>query len=94
MISQGASKVSHLINLILHSSLSMSNYKLFHPQTQAKACMHPYCLYFVQVNISLVVNDSEAEQCVRALHEAFFESEHSELEKEYKNGNGSVAKLS
>ncbi|KAE8672446.1 Aspartokinase 3 [Hibiscus syriacus] len=28
-----------------------------------------------KVNISLVVNDNEAEQCVRALHSAFFESE-------------------
>ncbi|GMI76858.1 hypothetical protein like AT5G14060 [Hibiscus trionum] len=28
-----------------------------------------------KVNISLVVNDNEAEQCVRALHAAFFESE-------------------
>ncbi|XP_047173246.1 aspartokinase 2, chloroplastic-like isoform X1 [Vigna umbellata] len=33
-----------------------------------------------KVNISLVVNDSEAEQCVRALHSVFFESELSELE--------------
>ncbi|WJX66049.1 Adenylate kinase isoenzyme 1, variant 2 [Trifolium repens] len=47
-----------------------------------------------KVNISLVVNDSEADQCVRALHEAFFESEYSELPKEYTNGNGSVAKSS
>ncbi|KAL2334258.1 hypothetical protein Fmac_015471 [Flemingia macrophylla] len=45
-----------------------------------------------KVNISLVVNDSEAEQCVRALHSAFFESgEISELEKDYKNRNGFVA---
>ncbi|GAA0170865.1 amino acid kinase [Lithospermum erythrorhizon] len=28
-----------------------------------------------KVNISLIVNDSEAEQCVRALHSAFFESD-------------------
>ncbi|XP_004515405.1 aspartokinase 2, chloroplastic-like isoform X2 [Cicer arietinum] len=47
-----------------------------------------------KVNISLVVNDSEAEQCVRALHEAFFENEFSELQMEYTNGNGSVDKLS
>ncbi|CAJ1953353.1 unnamed protein product [Sphenostylis stenocarpa] len=33
-----------------------------------------------KVNISLVVNDSEAEQCVRALHSVFFESKFSELE--------------
>ncbi|KAI4348380.1 hypothetical protein L6164_009110 [Bauhinia variegata] len=42
-----------------------------------------------KVNISLVVNDSEAEQCVRALHSAFFESELSELEIEYQSANGS-----
>ncbi|GKV26025.1 hypothetical protein SLEP1_g35386 [Rubroshorea leprosula] len=31
-----------------------------------------------KVNISLIVNDNEAEQCVRALHTAFFESDTSE----------------
>ncbi|KAK4272241.1 hypothetical protein QN277_020825 [Acacia crassicarpa] len=41
-----------------------------------------------KVNISLVVNDSEAEQCVKALHSTFFESE------EYAFGNGSVPALS
>ncbi|KAF7819349.1 inducer of CBF expression 2 [Senna tora] len=37
-----------------------------------------------KVNISLVVNDNEAEQCVRALHAAFFESQlsDSELQKQ------------
>ncbi|KAE9619774.1 putative aspartate kinase [Lupinus albus] len=47
-----------------------------------------------KVNISLVVNDSEAEQCVRALHSVFFESELFQLNKEHKTGNGSVAALS
>ncbi|CAL0323316.1 unnamed protein product [Lupinus luteus] len=47
-----------------------------------------------KVNISLVVNDSESEQCVRALHSAFFETEFSDLEKEYLSGNGSVPALS
>ncbi|OIV90042.1 hypothetical protein TanjilG_21174 [Lupinus angustifolius] len=47
-----------------------------------------------KVNISLVVNDNEAEQCVRALHSVFFESELSQLNKEHKTGNGSVAALS
>jgi aspartate kinase len=28
----------------------------------------------IQVNISLVVNDSDAKQCVQALHSAFFEN--------------------
>ncbi|XP_022895028.1 aspartokinase 2, chloroplastic-like isoform X1 [Olea europaea var. sylvestris] len=39
-----------------------------------------------KVNISLIVNDSEAEQCVRALHSSFFESDISELV----SGNGSI----
>ncbi|XP_050384383.1 aspartokinase 2, chloroplastic-like isoform X2 [Argentina anserina] len=33
-----------------------------------------------KVNISLVVNDNEAEQCVRALHQAFFEGSFTEVE--------------
>ncbi|KAJ4822718.1 Adenylate kinase 2, mitochondrial [Turnera subulata] len=33
-----------------------------------------------EVNISLIVNDDEAEQCVRALHSVFFESDISELD--------------
>ncbi|KAH7518963.1 hypothetical protein FEM48_Zijuj09G0227200 [Ziziphus jujuba var. spinosa] len=40
-----------------------------------------------KVNISLIVNDSEAENCVCALHQAFFESNISELKK----SNGSVS---
>ncbi|XP_047323935.1 aspartokinase 2, chloroplastic-like isoform X2 [Impatiens glandulifera] len=32
-----------------------------------------------KVNISMIVNDSEAEQCVRALHLAFFENDQPEL---------------
>ncbi|CAI9763096.1 unnamed protein product [Fraxinus pennsylvanica] len=43
-----------------------------------------------KVNISLIVNDSEAEQCVRALHTAFFESDISELVSGPKSGNGSI----
>ncbi|GAB2229842.1 hypothetical protein Drorol1_Dr00014098 [Drosera rotundifolia] len=38
-----------------------------------------------KVNISLVVNDSEAEQCVTSLHSAFFETDPSQLE-----GNGGL----
>ncbi|KAM7509318.1 hypothetical protein LguiA_019771 [Lonicera macranthoides] len=41
-----------------------------------------------KVNISLIVNDSEAEQCVRALHSTFFENDISELVQEYKIENG------
>ncbi|KAF8013075.1 hypothetical protein BT93_I1063 [Corymbia citriodora subsp. variegata] len=44
-----------------------------------------------KVNISLIVNDDEAEQCVRALHSAFFESDLPELDHGYGNGNGSAA---
>uniref|UniRef100_A0A5B7AAX6 aspartate kinase n=1 Tax=Davidia involucrata TaxID=16924 RepID=A0A5B7AAX6_DAVIN len=47
-----------------------------------------------KVNISLIVNDSEAEQCVRALHSAFFESDLSELVWECELENGSVSKMS
>ncbi|KAL2529261.1 Aspartokinase 3 [Forsythia ovata] len=43
-----------------------------------------------KVNISLIVNDSEAEQCVRALHSAFFESDISELVSGPKSGNGFI----
>ncbi|KAF8400061.1 hypothetical protein HHK36_015936 [Tetracentron sinense] len=44
-----------------------------------------------KVNISLIVNDSEAEKCVRALHSTFFESALSELDLEagYENGSAS-----
>ncbi|KAH1030217.1 hypothetical protein J1N35_046136 [Gossypium stocksii] len=34
-----------------------------------------------KVNISLIVHDNEAEQCVRALHSTFFESDLSELDQ-------------
>lgn len=48
-----------------------------------------------QVNISLIVNDSEAEQCVKALHRYFFESDGTAsepiLDGEY--GNGSAPPL-
>ncbi|XP_009781446.1 aspartokinase 2, chloroplastic-like isoform X2 [Nicotiana sylvestris] len=47
-----------------------------------------------KVNISLIVNDSEAEQCVRALHKTFFESDLSELVWENGSGNGHVTPLS
>lgn len=46
-----------------------------------------------QVNISLVVDDDEAEQCVRALHSAFFESEFPKLDAQSMNGNGSASGL-
>ena len=45
----------------------------------------------LQVNISLVVHDSEAKQCVQALHSAFFEngflSEVEEADRAQLNGS-------
>lgn len=42
------------------------------------------------MNISLIVQDSEAKQCVQALHAAFFESDSlSELEEAGFSDNGS-----
>ncbi|KAM5568340.1 aspartokinase 1, chloroplastic [Rosa sericea] len=47
-----------------------------------------------KVNISLIVNDSEAEICVKALHHAFFESgDLSELVLEGGFGNGTASPL-
>ena len=44
-----------------------------------------------KVNISLIVNDNEAEQCVRALHSAFFEIDGMKLNTEgCTSQNGSV----
>ncbi|XP_068335345.1 aspartokinase 2, chloroplastic-like isoform X2 [Pyrus communis] len=40
-----------------------------------------------KVNISLVVNDDEAEQCVRALHQAFFGNDLFEVECGSENGS-------
>ncbi|THG21153.1 hypothetical protein TEA_009521 [Camellia sinensis var. sinensis] len=45
------------------------------------------------VNISLIVHDSEAEQCVRALHSAFFGSDISEVDRECGSQNGSISIL-
>lgn len=48
------------------------------------------CYKFLQVNISLIVNDDEAEGCVEALHKSFFESgDLSELLIQPRFGNGS-----
>ncbi|OMO88787.1 Aspartate/glutamate/uridylate kinase [Corchorus capsularis] len=47
-----------------------------------------------KVNISLIVNDSEAEKCVEALHQSFFESgDLSELVPDGSFGNGSASLL-
>lgn len=44
-----------------------------------------------KVNISLIVNDNEAEQCVRALHSAFFEIDELKLDAGCTSQNGSVS---
>ncbi|KAF3435313.1 hypothetical protein FNV43_RR22400 [Rhamnella rubrinervis] len=44
-----------------------------------------------KVNISLIVNDDEAEQCVGALHQAFFESSIYELQHRSENGSYSAS---
>jgi hypothetical protein len=62
MISQGASKVS-----IPSYKTKTSFYAI------SRWCSNTYYV-LMQVNISLVVNDSEAKQCVQALHSAFFEN--------------------
>ncbi|PSS35326.1 Aspartokinase [Actinidia chinensis var. chinensis] len=46
-----------------------------------------------KVNISLIVHDSEAEQCVRALHSAFFVSGIAELDGECGSQNGCASML-
>ncbi|KAL6994525.1 GTP:AMP phosphotransferase ak3, mitochondrial [Sarracenia purpurea var. burkii] len=46
-----------------------------------------------QVNISLIVHDSESEQCVRALHSAFFASDIPEMDIECGSQNGSISVL-
>ncbi|PSS18248.1 Aspartokinase [Actinidia chinensis var. chinensis] len=46
-----------------------------------------------KVNISLIVHDSEAEQCVRALHSAFFASDIAELDGECGSQNRSASML-
>ncbi|XAR58324.1 Aspartate kinase [Bertholletia excelsa] len=46
-----------------------------------------------KVHISLIVHDSEAEQCVRALHSAFFTSDISEIDGECGSQNGSNGML-
>lgn len=43
-----------------------------------------------KVNISLIVNDSESEKCVKALHEAFFESDLDLDDLVYENGSSPI----
>lgn len=83
MISQGASKVSlrHNSYLDFLTFVQLSNKLLI-------------LFGMNQVNISLIVNDSEAEQCVKALHRSFFESgDLTELVLDDEFGNGSPLPL-
>ncbi|KAI8019592.1 hypothetical protein LOK49_LG04G03476 [Camellia lanceoleosa] len=50
-------------------------------------------LILEKVNISPIVHDRKAEQCVRALHSAFFGSEISEVDRECGSQNGFVSIL-
>lgn len=62
MISQGASKVI----LDLWHKMKNENRNFSYDLKKKKFLLN------LQVNISLVVNDNEAEECVRALHTEFF----------------------
>ena len=55
--------------------------------------IHHLCFADNQVNISLIVHDSEAEQCVRALHSAFFASDIAELDGECGSQNGAASMI-
>lgn len=78
MISQGASKVSISPPQMNEILVQMT-----------KGCMTILTVRD-QVNISLVVHDSEAKQCIQALHSAFFENGFlSEVEEEDLQHNGS-----
>ncbi|GLT86764.1 hypothetical protein SLE2022_048830 [Rubroshorea leprosula] len=68
---QGRSIIS-LIGNVQHSSLILE--KAFHVLRTNGVNVQMISQGASKVNISLIVNDSEAEQCVRALHQSFFES--------------------
>ncbi|KAL3829435.1 hypothetical protein ACJIZ3_018237 [Penstemon smallii] len=78
-----------LIGNVQRSSLILE--KAFHVLRTNRVNVQMISQGASKVNISLIVNDSEAEQCVRALHFAFFETDLSHLVSgEPKSGNGSV----
>lgn len=58
------------------------------------AKMRVFFVTTMQVNISMIVNDDEAEKCVRALHAGFFESDLEELKLDGGKDNGSALSLS
>ncbi|GLT37870.1 hypothetical protein SLA2020_121560 [Shorea laevis] len=68
---QGRSIIS-LIGNVQHSSLILE--KAFHVLRTNGVNVQMISQGASKVNISLIVNDSEAEQCIRDLHQSFFES--------------------
>ncbi|KAL5581456.1 hypothetical protein UlMin_013898 [Ulmus minor] len=79
-----------LIGNVQRSSLILE--KVFHVLRKNAVNVQMISQGASKVNISLIVNDDESEQCVRALHQAFFESNMSDSDLEFisENGNGSV----
>ncbi|KAL6508131.1 hypothetical protein OROHE_021673 [Orobanche hederae] len=77
-----------LIGNVQRSSLILE--KTFHVLRTSEVNVQMISQGASKVNISFIVNDSEAEECVRALHSAFFESDLTELVSGRKSGNGSV----
>ncbi|XP_009359889.2 aspartokinase 1, chloroplastic [Pyrus x bretschneideri] len=81
-----------LIGNVQYSSLILE--KVFHVLRTNQVNVQMISQGASKVNISLIVNDSEAEKCVKALHHAFFESgDLSELVPEFGFGNGSASPL-
>jgi hypothetical protein len=59
--------------------------------TAEYGCPHCLLLLLLQVNISLVVDGSEGQRAVQALHKEFFEGPQSCLPRAATNGNGAAA---
>ncbi|KAF5799611.1 putative aspartate kinase [Helianthus annuus] len=66
-----------LIGNVQRSSLILE--KVFHVLRKKGVNVQMISQGASKVNISLIVNDDESEKCVRALHEAFFESDLADL---------------
>lgn len=81
-----------LIGNVQRSSLILE--KVFHVLQSKGVNVQMISQGASKVNISLIVNDSEAEQCVKALHRSFFESgDLTELVLDDEFGNGSPLPL-
>ncbi|KAG8385023.1 hypothetical protein BUALT_Bualt04G0179800 [Buddleja alternifolia] len=77
-----------LIGNVQRSSLILE--KVFHVLRASGVNVQMISQGASKVNISLIVNDSESEECVRALHCAFFESDLRELVSRPKSIYGSI----